>query len=484
MTTRRNPHSPSAHSPTAVVLGGGLTGMLAAAVLATHAQVHIVERDVLPTSPAPRRGLPQAQHAHLLWSGGARTIESLLPGVTQRWLSAGARRIPLPTGLVSLTAQGWLRRWPEMQYLIACSRDLLDWGVRQQVLAHPGIRVLTRTEPVGLSGTAGHVTGVEVRDTATGDVQRLNADLVIDATGRGSAAATWLAALGLPPVTEKHVDSGLAYATRIFRAPAGTEHWPIVNVQSDASAPVPGQTATLVPLEEARWLVTLSGTRGGQPTREADAFLPFARNVRHPIVAELIADAEPLTDVRLSRSTVNRRRRFDLLRAWPRGFAVLGDAVATYNPLYGQGMSVAAQEAAALRDALDRYGLGDPGLAWRLQRTVGRLTHAPWAMATGQDIRYPDAVGPRPPAATRLLRGYTDRLLRTATGDPVVTRALLDVMTLSAPLQRLMRPNVAARVLLGPARPPLAVPPLNLPAWRAASGTSSQRSTGGDGAGW
>lgn len=327
MTTRRIPYS-----PTAVVLGGGLTGMLAAAVLAAHAEVHIVERDVLPASPAPRKGLPQAQHAHLLWSGGARTIESLLPGVTQRWLSAGARRIPLPTGLVSLTAQGWLRRWPEMQYLIACSRDLLDWGVRQQVLDHPGIRVHTRTEPVGLSGTAGHVTGVEVRDTATGDVQRLDADLVIDATGRGSAATTWLAALGLPPVTEEHVDSGLAYATRIFRAPAGTEHWPIVNVQSDASAPVPGQTATLVPLEEARWLVTLSGTRGGQPTREADEFLPFARNVRHPIVAELIAGAEPLTDVHLSRSTVNRRRRFDLLRAWPRGFAVLGDAVATYNP--------------------------------------------------------------------------------------------------------------------------------------------------------
>ncbi|MFK8843788.1 hypothetical protein ACEXOX_00910 [Streptomyces sp. Ac-502] len=265
-----------------MVLGGGLTGMLAAAVLAEHAEVQIVEHDLLPVAPAPRKGLTQAQHAHLLWSGGARTIESLLPGITQQWLATGARRIPLPTGLVSLTAAGWLRRWPEMQHLIACSRDLLDWGVRQQVLAHPRIRVL-------------------------------------------------------------------------------------------------------------------SGTRGGQPTREASAFLPFARNVRHPIVANLIADVEPLTDVRLSRSTVNRRRRFDLLRNWPRGFAVLGDAVATYNPLYGQGMSVAAQEAAALRDALNQYGLGAPTLARRLQRTVGRLTQAPWAMATGQDIRYPGAIGPRPP---------------------------------------------------------------------------------------
>ncbi|MFD7665636.1 pyridine nucleotide-disulfide oxidoreductase [Streptomyces sp. NPDC059788] len=463
VTTRRIPSGSSAHSPSAVVLGGGLAGMLAAAVLAAHADVRIIERDHLPPTPDPRKGVPQAQHAHLLWSGGARTIESLLPGVTRRWLAAGARRIPLPTGLVSFTAQGWLRRWPEMQYLIACSRDLLDWGIRWQVLAHPKIRVLPGTEPVRLSGTIGHVTGVHVRDTATGDIRRLDADLVIDATGRGSAATAWLAALGLPTVPEEHVDSGLGYATRIFRAPAGTAHWPVVNVQSDARAPVPGRTATLVPIEDARWLVTLSGTRGGQPTRQADEFLPFARNARHPIVADLIADAEPLTDVRLSRSTVNRRRRFDLLPAWPRGFAVLGDAVATYNPLYGQGMSVAAQQAAALRDALHRHGPTAPDLTRRLQRTMNRLTQAPWAMATGQDILYPGATGPQPPAATRLLRGYTDRLVKTATSDPVVTRALLDVMTLSAPLQRLMHPNVAARVLRGPTQPPLTGPPLNPP---------------------
>lgn len=135
-------------------------------------------------------------------------------------------------------------------------------------------------------------------------------------------------------------------------------------------------------------------------------------------------------------------------------------------------MSVAAQEAAALRDALNWYGLVAPDLARRLQRTVGRLAQAPWAMATGQDILYPGAIGPRPPAAARLLRGYTDRLLKTATGDRAVTRALLDVMTLSAPLQRLLRPDVAARVLLGPAQPPLTEPPLNLPAQRVAPARS------------
>lgn len=96
-----------------------MAGMLAAAALSPRADVTVVERDVLPEGPEARKGLPQARHAHLLWSGGVRAMEELLPGVTEAWLAAGARRIPLPTGLVTLQPQGWLRRWPEMQFMIA-----------------------------------------------------------------------------------------------------------------------------------------------------------------------------------------------------------------------------------------------------------------------------------------------------------------------------------------------------------------------------
>ncbi|GGW24147.1 FAD-dependent oxidoreductase [Streptomyces xantholiticus] len=469
LRTRRN------HGRRAVVIGGGLAGMLAAGVLGEYVdEVLVIERDVLPDGPRSRKSLPQAHHAHLLWSGGARAIESLLPGTTDRWLAAGARRIALPTGLVSMSSQGWFRRFPEMQFLIACSRDLLDWVVREQVLAGPRVTVLDRTELLRLEASAGRVDGVRVRSGAEGE-RVLPADLVVDASGRGSRAPEWLRALGVGEVREEKVDSGLAYASRIFRSPEGSEEYPVVNVQADAREPRPGCTATIVPIEGRRWLATLSGTRGGQPTNAADEFEDFARSVRHPVVADLISRAEPLTDVVVSRSTVNRRRYYEKIRDWPEGFVALGDSVATYNPVYGHGMSVAAQGVLALRTALAAHGTDSPGLARRVQRAVAGPVGTAWDLATGQDILYPGAIGKDPGAGARVLRTYVDRLMLTATGRPLVAKALFDVMTLSAPTASLARPEIALAVLRGPKLPPLPGPPLSDDELRVAKAPRGER---------
>ncbi|MDX2821649.1 FAD-dependent monooxygenase [Streptomyces ipomoeae] len=443
----------------AVVLGAGLAGLLAAAALRDHAEVTVVERDALPEGPEPRKGVPQARHAHLLWSGGARAMEELLPGVTEAWLAAGARRIPLPTGLVSLSAQGWCRRWPEMQFMIACSRDLLESVVRARLLVGPRVTVLERTEVLGLEGDASRVTGVRVRP-ADGEERVLAADLVVDAAGRGSRGTAWLDALGVPPAPMEEVDSGLVYASRVFRAPAGTEEYPVVNVQPNAAKPVPGQSATLVPIEGGRWLVTLSGTRGGQPTAAAEEFEKFARSLRHPVVGELISRAEPLTDVVVTRSTINRRRFFEKVSDWPEGFVAIGDAVATYNPIYGHGMSVAAQGALLLRERVAAHGITAPGLARRIQRAVAGPVGLAWELATGVDIRYPEAIGKQPNAVQRLFGRYVERLIRTALGRPLVFRAYLGVVTLAEPVSALVRPEVVLAVLRGPVKPPLTEPPL------------------------
>ncbi|MEU9098468.1 FAD-dependent monooxygenase [Streptomyces sp. NPDC048361] len=454
---------PSRHRPDrrrAVVIGGGTAGMLAAAALSEYADdVTVVERDTLPDGPHPRKGLPQARHAHLLWSGGARAMEGLLPGLSDRWLAAGARRIALPTGLVSLNSQGWLRRWPETQYVIACSRNLLDWAVREQTTSHRRIGVLDRTELLSLEGGADRVTGVRVR-TDAGRERVLGADLVVDASGRGSRATRWLGALGVAEPRREEVDSGLAYASRIFRAPPGAEDFPLVNVQADAGLPIPGRTATIVPIEGERWLVTLSGTRGGRPTGCAEEFEAFARSVRHPVVGELIGPLHPLTDVVVTRSTVSRRTYFERVRSWPEGFVVLGDAVATYNPVYGHGLSVAAQGAVALRAHLAARGLTAPGLAGGVQRAVARPVALAWQLAVGQDVLYPGATGPRPGRAATLARRYVERLLLTAAGHPGAARALFDVMTLSAPRTALVAPRVVLAALRGPALPELTGPPL------------------------
>ncbi|GLF98295.1 pyridine nucleotide-disulfide oxidoreductase [Streptomyces yaizuensis] len=445
----------------AVVIGGGVAGMLAAAALDGFAdEITVVERDVLPPGPEPRKSLPQARHTHLLWSGGVRAFEELLPGITTRWLAAGARRIALPTGLVTLSSKGWIRRWPEMQFMLACTRDLLDWVVRERVLELPAVSVLQGHTVRGLTGTAGRVTGVRVGGP---DAQELSlpADLVVDACGRGSRAPAWLRDLGVGDVEEARVDSGLVYATRLYRAPAGSEDFPVVNVQSDPGRPVPGRTATLVPVEGGRWMVTLSGTRGGEPPAEPEAFEAFARDaVRHPVVGELISRTEPLGDVVLSRSTVNRRRYFERVPHWPEGFIAAGDSVATYNPVYGQGMTVAAQGLVGLRGLLGRLALDAPGLAPVAQRFIAGPVGTAWDLATGQDILYPGAVGRRPGPGTGLAHRYVDRLVRAATGRARLTRAFIDVITLSRPVASWLHPDVVVGVVRGPGRRPLTGPPL------------------------
>ncbi|HEX7309354.1 NAD(P)/FAD-dependent oxidoreductase [Lentzea sp.] len=433
----------------AVVLGGGLSGVLTASVLVRHFdEVTVVERDKLPDGPTPRSGVPQARHAHLLMSGGARAIESVLPGTLDALFAAGAHRIGVPNDLVSLSAQGWVPRFPEMQFIVSCSRTLLDWVVRDQALRHDKISVLTGTEPVSLLGDRHAVSGVVVEDRISHERTSLEADLVVDATGRGSRLPAWLAEFGLPEVPSESVDSGLAYATRIFRAPSSAAAaFPIVNVQANPRDPHPGCTATLLPIEDGRWLVTLSGTRGGEPTTDESEFVAFARSVRNPVVGELIAAAEPLSPVYGSHSTANRRNYFERLKSWPSGLLALGDSVATYNPVYGHGMSIAAQSAQAL-DA----GLAAGHGARRIQRGIGNVVDGAWAMATNQDILYPGAVGKPLSLAGRVLQSYVDRLVRTATTEAAVTRAFLDAFTLSAPMANLLSPRMMWATLRGPRR--------------------------------
>ncbi|MCF6522406.1 FAD-dependent monooxygenase [Streptomyces sp. JJ36] len=464
----------------AVVVGGGFAGVLAAAALACRVrEVVVVERDVYPQGPGPRRGVPQARHVHLLWSGGARALEELVPGVTDDLLAAGARRVPLPRDMVALSPRGWFRRWPASHLLYLCSRDLLDWTIRRRVLADPRIRVREGTEVLGLAGDARRVTGVRLR-APSGEESLLTADLVVDAGGRGSRAPVWLAALGAGRPRERRVDTGLVYASRVYRAPAGTEDFPVVNVQADPRAGTPGRAAVVAPVEGGRWLVTVGGTRGGEPTADPEHFETFAAGARHGVVGALARNAEPLSPVVLCRSTVNRRRYVERLRGRPRGFVVLGDAVAAYNPVYGHGMSVAAQGALALRRAVRAGRAGAPGTARRAQRGIARPVSVAWDLATGQDVFYPGAADRPPSLWERLLARAVDRLLYVSTGSGLVARVVTDVMTLERPPAVLLRPDVVWALLRGPRLPQLSGPPLTAEEWAAAgvSGASAADSAG------
>ncbi|MEW2166736.1 FAD-dependent monooxygenase [Streptomyces sp. NPDC007084] len=448
------------HRPTAVVIGGGMTGMLAATVLAGFGDVTVVETDTLPEQPAPRRGLPQARHAHVLWSGGVKALEQLLPGITDRLLERGARRVPVMSGMVSKAPSGqWFRRFEPARHVnIVCSRDLLDATIRAEVLRRPGVTVRSGAEAVGLEGTADRVTGVRTRDTTGEDT--LAADFVVDASGRGSRAPAWLSGLGLPAVDERVVDAGVGYASRIYQPPASTlDDFPIVNIQAEPTNP-PGRGGIILPIENGQWLVTLAGTRGGRPERDNEAFVPFAASLAHPVIGELLTRAKPVTDVVTTHSTANKRRYFEKLDRWPAGFAVLGDAVAGYNPVYGHGLTAAAQSVVAMGEVLGRHDPGAARTARLVQRAAARPVGQAWDLAVGQDAFYPGAAEQAPSRAERLMAAFIDRAVDAGARNPHALRALLDVMSMERPPTRLLAPDMLWRVLFGPKKPLLDGPPL------------------------
>ncbi|MFC8866265.1 FAD-dependent monooxygenase [Streptomyces sp. NPDC057148] len=446
----------------AVVLGGSLTGMLAARALAPYAgRVTVIERDALPAGPGPRRGLPQARHAHQLWSGGTRALEALVPGVTARLRRAGAHRLPVTTDMVVLSPRGWYRRWDESHQMLLCTRDLLDATVRELVCADERIEVVENAEALGLDGSGGAVTGVRVRVAGAG-VRTLRAGLVVDATGRASRTPRWLAELGLPAPRTRRVDAGVRYASRLYRAPRDArEGFPVVNVQPDPRSPGPGRGGVLLPVEDGRWLVTLFGTRGGEPSAHAGDFERYARDeLRHPLIGELLAGAEPLGGASATRTTANRRHYYERMPVWPENLVVLGDALAALNPVYGHGMSVAAQSALALRSVLGRSGWDAPDLARSAQRAVARPAGAAWELAVGQDVFFPGAAQGGPSLRERLSAAYVGRLAYTATGNGRVARRVTDVMALERGAHVLLAPRVLVAAAAGPLKPQLSGPPL------------------------
>ncbi|MEU3047377.1 FAD-dependent monooxygenase [Streptomyces sp. NPDC006984] len=448
--------------PRAVVLGSGLAGTLAAAALTRNRfTVDLVEPDQLPTAAAPRKGLPQARHIHLLMSGGAEAIDALVPGTVQRLLDAGARRIPLTTDMVALAPEGWYRRWAgPTRYLIACSRDLLDFTVRRAVLAHPRVTVHQGVKASGLTGDARRVTGTRLQ-AADGTEAPLAADLVVDATGRAARTPHWLRDMGITGLNEARVDSGLAYASRVYRAPVTDPNWPVIVIQADPRLPQPSRAGGILPIEDGQWLVSMSGTPGAHPTNNPDAFRDFAYQLRHPLVGDLLGHAEPLTGVSVTHGTFNFRRYYENLTPWPDGLIVLGDALAAFNPVYGHGMSVAAQGALALRAETARRPATEPGLARRIQRAIARPVSIAWEMATSQDLRYPHtrATGQALNLAGRFSQWYASRLSHTATGSYRIATAMTEVTTLHAPPLTLAKPSILLAALLGPLRPQLSAPP-------------------------
>ena len=446
MTPRRVGH--------AAVIGGGMAGILAARALADHfAEVTVVERDELPDQPDFRAGVPQSRHLHTFWAGGLRAVEQLLPGIEADLIAAGACPVRFPTDMRWLTpADRWMGRFPATQRLASASRVLIEWVVRRRVEQTPGIRFITGHEVRSLGlDRRGDVSGLTMRARrGDGTTVELPADLVVDASGRGSLLPDWLEALGRRRPRESTVDAFLGYASRTYAVPDDFRaDWKGTYIQ--AAPPRESRGGIVMPIEGGRWIVTLLGGGRDYPPTDAAGFLDFIRSLRSSALYDVIAEAEPTSPVWGFRHTSNHRRHYERLSDMPGRLLVVGDSLCSFNPLYGQGMTIAALEAKTLTACLRRH-LDDradlPSLAGRAQRAVAKCTAGAWLVATGSDLRYPITAGARATFATRFLQRHVDRVFTAATGDPSVNAAFLRVLNMVDGPQALFRPGTVARALL------------------------------------
>jgi 2-polyprenyl-6-methoxyphenol hydroxylase-like FAD-dependent oxidoreductase len=441
----------------AIVLGASMAGLLAARVLADEFErVTVVERDQLPVTVGNRRGVPQGRHVHALLPSGADIVDELFPGVLDELVEAGAPRLDdytrvhfVPDGVHRLALprgelQSRLVELGLVEPLHQASRPLLEAAVRTRVRGLANVEILDGCAFVGLvtSATRDRVTAARVvRHGATAE-QVLTADLVIDATGRGSRTPARLAEIGYHRPAEDEVVVDLRYASRLVRLEPGA-----VPEQLTVIGPTPQRPRTmgLFAYENDTWMFTVSGYAGHHPAHDFQSMVDFAAQFAPPHMVAALRNAEPLEDVSTFRFRANLRRRYDRMRHFPRGLLVVGDAMCSFNPIYGQGMSVAAKQAVVLRKCLRR---GDKHLARRFFRSAAKPIDTAWRMAVGSDLALPQIQGRRPPAV-RLTNAYVHRLLLAAEHDPIVAARFLRVTAFLDKPARLMTPSIVARIIAG-----------------------------------
>lgn len=431
----------------AVVIGASMAGLLAACALSERYQrVTIVERDTLPAIGEGRKAVPQGRHAHALLASGQRAIETLLPGITAELVDTGARpcanmreiRMVIAGHLITQDAVG--------TDVLLASRPLIEGHVRRRVLSIDNVSMRERCDAVDLLTSPGRhrVTGVRLRDQSKDGVEEpLSADLVVAATGRGARVATMLEALGYPRPKEDHLNVDIHYVSRRLRlrpGALGADKVVLIGAR-------PGQPRGLMLLEqEDHWILTVSGYGAAhRPPTDENGYLAFVATVAPPDVLAAIRQAEPLSDLATHRFPASLRRRYERIKRFPDGLLVLGDAICSFNPLYGQGMSIAALEALALRECLAH---GERRLAQRFFGAAAKTVDQAWDMAIGGDLALPEVAGHRS-LVLRIANAYAERILRVAEHDPIVAATFSDVSDLVAPPQDILRPTFLWRLLRG-----------------------------------
>ncbi len=442
----------------AVVIGGSMAGLCTARVLSDHCdKVTVLDRDTYPEGAFERAGVPQSRHVHALLVRGRQELNHFFPGFDTLMLERGALEIDFGSDFATLRNWGWERRHPTDMITLFASRNLIESTVRELFRKLSNVEVREQTSVTGLGMTA---TGPPRIDTVrlvprdANEPTSIQADLVVDASGRASKAPDWLQALGITPPHETIVNAHTGYSSRWYQAPPVDQlpkEWWWKGIWLDLKLPEHPMAGVLFPVENNRWIVTLAGVSKNYPPKDEDEFTAALSQLRSPILADAVRVAEPISSVYAYREMANRFRRYEKWNERVDGFIAVGDSTCAFNPVYGQGMTTGTLSAGAIQKCLEKYGPTHPELSRHFFKAQARVQADPWGLATGADFSFPDTEGERPKGA-RMVGPYMNALFMAAIEDMALRRHVGEVLQMLKPPSSFFTPAIMARVARGTLR--------------------------------
>lgn len=442
----------------AVVLGASMAGLLASRVLSeSYGRVTVVDRDTLTGVREPRRGAPQTSQAHGLLARGHQILEELFPGLTREL----AEQSDVPLGDLNGDFRWYFsgERLAHGHFGLACvsvTRPILESHVRARVQALPNVTLIEECDILGVEASRDHsrVTAAKIQRHGSTTVETLAADLVVDATGRGSRTPVWLSELGYERPVEEKIKVGIGYTTRYYRLKRDVFQGDVsINPVATPDAPRGAIFSRIVESDPLHAELSVTGMLGDYPPTDHDGFTEFVRSLQAKEIYEAIKDAEPLSEPVQFRFPASVRKRYERLSRFPERLIVIGDAVCSFNPVYGQGMSVAALEALTLRRHL-RSGVPN---AKRYFRSIAKSINVAWDIAAGSDLANPAVEGKRT-FGVRFGNAFTEKVIIAAMQDARVTDLFFRVACFIEPPSAFYRPTNLRRILWPrPYQPPAPV---------------------------
>lgn len=432
----------------AVVVGGGYAGLVTARVLADHFRdVTVLERDPVDADTGVHPSAPQGYHAHAMLAKGAEVLEKYFPGLRAELEEVGAPVFDYGERISFLLPTGFAPRCRTGVRIQSFTRDELERRLRRRVLALANVTLLPGTRCEGLAmGRPGTVTKITYRSEGADQPVDLDADLVIDASGRTSALDSWLAGLGVTVPDKRVVKAKITYTSMNFdRARAnGTDYH--IAYQMTFAPGIP-RGGVVLAVERDRWTCSLFGYEGEMPPTDDKGFLEFAQSLGNGRLADQLERRTTQEDVHRYTNVNNQWRAYHACKDWPERLLAVGDSVCVFNPVYGQGLTVAALEAELLDRLLAARGRrrqGLDGLSRRFQRGVARIVQVPWTMSCNSDLMWN---AHRQPLSARFAHWYNQHFFEVAVRDAAVWTRFVRVANMISPPTILFHPAVAARVI-------------------------------------